>query len=311
MAFKEFWQNLCERVGLGERLAPPPQAADVPLGEPQQLLPIFLRLAVWGVRRVHLIAAAGPETDDLVQAVRHAAQLGMHVGVRGRASDLVIDKVLAELAAAGAREIEIPFLSAIGEVHDALAGAGEYRSTLRAMDALAKLNLPLTVQTALTPSTWKTIERTVQLLEDHHVREVRLFAISCRDDEPSSWAISAGELVAAAHWIEQSGPEQINFSWYPPRKFDPSRTLAEQVRCGPTAAGDAVRIEHDGRVIPPRGPAVPAGNLLKDDWRRIARSEVFRTLKRRREAAVRCAECPGLAVCAGGCLREAAGWSEG
>ncbi len=310
MAFKEFWQNLCERVGLAERPALP-QAAHVALGDPQQLLPIFSHLAAWGLQRVHLIAAAGLEADDLVQAVQHAAKLGMQVSVRGRASDLMIGTLLADLTAAGVREIEIPFLSAIAEVHDAPVGAGDYRSTLRAMNALAKLNVPLAVQTALTPSTWKTIERTVQLLEDRHVGEVRLFAIACRDNEPSSWAISASELVAAAHWIEQSGPERIKFSWYPPRKFDPARTLAEQVRCGPRAAGDAVRIEHDGCVIPPCGPAVSAGNMLKDDWRRIARDEVFRALKRRREAAVRCAECPGLAVCAGGCLRDLAGWSEG
>ena len=142
MAFKQFLQNLFERVGLAEPPAPPPQAADVPLADPQQLRPIFPRLAVWGVKQVHLIAGDEPEADDLVQAVRQAVQLGMHVGVRGRASDLASGKLLADLAAAGVGEIEIPFLSAIGEVHDALAGAGDYRSALRAMDALANLKLP-------------------------------------------------------------------------------------------------------------------------------------------------------------------------
>ena len=102
----------------------------------------------------------------------------------------------------------------------------------------------------------------------------------------------------------------FNFTWYPPLKFDPSRTLAQQVRRGPRAAADAVRIEPDGRVIPPIGPAVSGGNMLQDDWKPIARSEVFRALKRRREAAARCAECPGLAACAGGCLRNTANWAE-
>ena len=54
-----------------------------------------------------------------------------------------------------------------------------------------------------------------------------------------------------------------------------------------------MRIEPDGRVIPPIGPAVSGGNMLQHDWKPIARSEVFRALQRRREAAVRCAECPG------------------
>jgi radical SAM protein with 4Fe4S-binding SPASM domain len=311
MAFKQFLQNLFERLGLSERPAPLPQAADLPLAEPQQLRPIFPRLAVWGVKQVHLIAGDAPEPDDLVQAARQAVQLGMQVSVRGRASDLAIGNLFSDLAAAGVDEIEIPFLSAIGEVHDALAGAGDYRSGLRAMETAANLKLPLAVQIVLVPSTWKTIERTLQLLDDRHVREVRIFAVACRDDEPSSWAISARELIAAARWTEQTVQSDFHFTWYPPRKFDPARTLAEQVRRGPRAAADAVRIEPDGRVIPPIGPAISGGNMLGDDWKPIARSEAFRALKRRREAAVRCVECPGLAVCTGGCLREAANWAEG
>ena len=311
MAFKQFLQDLCERLGLAEAPAPPPRAADVPLADPRQLRPIFPRLAVWGVKQIHLILGDEPEAGDLVQAARQAVELGMRVSVRGRASDLAQAELLSDLAAAGVQEIEIPFLSAIGEVHDALAGAGDYRCALRAMDRLADLKLPLAIQIVLVPSTWKTIERTLQLLDDRRVREVRCFPIACRDDEPSSWAISASELVAAARWIEQSGESRFNFTWFPPRRFDPSRTLAQQVRRGPRAAADAVRIEPDGRVIPPAGPAVSGGNLFQDDWKPIARSEVFRAWKRRRTTPARCAECPGLAVCAVGCLRSALNWSSG
>ena len=311
MAFKQFLQNLLERVGLAETPPPLPQAANVSLAAPEQLRPIFTRLAAWGVRQVHLIAGDELESDDLVQAVRHAVQLGIRVGVRGRAGDLAVGELLSDLASAGVGEIEIPFLSAIGEVHDTLAGGGDYRSLLRAIDTLATLKLPLAAQVVLVPSTWKTIERTLQLLDDRGVRMVRFFAVACRDEEPSSWAISAGELIAAVRWIERSAPGQIAFSWYPPQRFDPARTLAQQVRRGPRAAAETVRIEPDGRVIPPVGPAVSAGNLLQDDWKPIARSELFRAWKRRREAAVRCAECPGLAACEGGCLRDVLNWSEG
>ena len=305
MAFKQFLQNLFERLGLAEPPPPPPQAADVPLADAEQLRPIFPRLAAWGVKHLRLIAGDEPDAADLVQAARRAVQLGMDVSVRGRASELARGTLFSDLASAGVREIEIPFLSAIGEVHDALAGAGDYRSALRAIDTF-----PLAAQIVLVPSTWKTIERTLQLLDDHDVREVRFFAIACRDDEPSSWAISAGELLAAARWIERSGQGQFNFTWYPPLKFDSARTLAQQVRRGPRAAADAVRIEPDGGVIPPTGPAVSAGNMLQEDWKPIARREPFRAWQRRR-AAARCAACPGLAVCARGCLREEAGWIQG
>ena len=130
MALKQFLQDLFERLGLAEPPAPPPQTADVPLADPQQLQPIFARLATWGVKHLHLIAGDEPQSDDLLQAARQGLQLGMRVSVRGRASDLAHGELLSELAAAGVCGIEIPFLSAIGEVHDALAGAGDYRCAL-------------------------------------------------------------------------------------------------------------------------------------------------------------------------------------
>jgi radical SAM protein with 4Fe4S-binding SPASM domain len=306
--FKQFLQNVFERVGLAEPPAPPPRAVDIPLAEWEQLQPIFARLAVWGVKSLRLLARDRPEPDELGRVVRQAAQSGMRVRVCGRASDLASGTLLSD---AGASEIEFPLLSAIGEVHDALAGIGDYRGALRAMDSLAKLKLPLAAELVVVPSTWKTMERTLQLLADRGVSDVGCFAIACRDDEPSSWAISASELAAAAHWIEQSAYHgQIKFAWYPPQRFDPSRTLAQQVRRGPRSAADAVRIEPDGSVILPIGPAASAGNVLQEDWKPIARREAFRAWQRRREAAVRCPECPGLAACARGCLRDSGNWAD-
>ena len=266
MAFKQFLQNLFERLGLAEPPAPPPQAADVPLADPQQLRPIFPRLAVWGVKQIHLIAGDEPEADDLVQAARQAVQLGMRVSVRGRASNLASGKLLSDLAAAGVCEIEIPFLSAIGEVHDALAGAGDYRSALRAMDALANLKLPLAAQIVLVPSTWKTIERTLQLLDDRRVREVRLFAIACRDDEPSSWAISAGELVAAARWIEQAAQSAFPLHLVSATEV---RSLADLGPAGPSRpAGGGGRRAHRARR--PRDSADWSGGFRRETcFRRI------------------------------------------
>ena len=249
----------CERAGLPSRPCRRRKRPTCRLADQEQLRPIFPRLAAWGVKRVHLIAGDEPQGDDLVHAARQAVQLGMHVGVRGRASDLAAGKLLTDLAAAGVQEIEIPFLSAIGEVHDALAGAGDYRSALRAMDALANLKLPLAAQIVLVPSTWKTIERTLQLLDDRGLREVRIFAIACRDDEPSSWAISASELVAAARWFEQSSRGSFQLHLVSAAEFDPWQTLAQQVRRGPRAAADAVR----DRIRRPRDSAHRSGGFRR------------------------------------------------
>ena len=309
MKFKQFLQSVFERLGLAELPAPPPPMADLPLADPLQLRPILARLAAWGTKRVHWIVGDAPDADDLVAVVEQTVQLGMKPTIRGRASELVAGSLLADLHVAGAEAVEVLFLSSIGEVHDALCGGGDYRSALTAMDLLAGMKLPCAAQIAMAPSTRKTIQRTLEFLDDRGIDDIRLFAVACRDDEPSSWALSAGELIEAAREIEVSAPDGFKITWYPPLRFDPSRSLAQQVRRGPRAAADSVRIEPDGQVLPPIGAAVSGGNLLCDDWKTIARSEIFRDLKRR-SAAATCAECPGLNACKIGCLRDAQGWVE-
>jgi radical SAM protein with 4Fe4S-binding SPASM domain len=312
MALKQFLQNLFERVGLAESPMPPPAAADFALDELQHIEPILLRLSAWGVKQVRFAVSDPPEPDDLLQAAGRTKDLGMDVGIRGRASDLSTGGSLSRLAAAGVREVELPIISAVAEVHDALAGMGDYRCMLKSLDTLSVVELTAAVQLVLTPSSWKTIGRTMELLEDRGVRSIHVWAVACRDDEPSSWAFSPGELIDAAAWLESHAPREMKFTWYPPLKFNPSRTLAEQVRRGPRAARDAVRIEANGDIIPPIGSATSGGNIAQNDWKTIARSEVFRSYKRRCDAAPRCEQCPALAACESGfrCIRDDGNWAK-
>ena len=310
MPLKQFLQNLFERVGLAETPMPPPNVADVSAAESRQLEPILLRLAAWGVKQVRFVVGDETDAGDLMQTARRAAELGLDVGIRGRASKLTAGTLLSDVAAAGVCEVEFPLLSAVAEVHDALAGVGDYRCALKALDALPPGKLTATVQLVLTPSTWKTIARTAELLDDRRVRSIRVWAVACRDVEPASWALSGAELIEAAKWIEANAPREMHVEWYPPLKFDPARTLAQQVRCGPRAARDAVRIEPNGSIIPPIGPSAAGGNVSQNDWKQIARSDVFRAWKRRRDTAEKCEQCPGPAACDGGCLRDERNWTD-
>ena len=310
MALKQFLQNLFERVGLAETPMPPPRVADIATADARQAEPILRRLAAWEVKEVRLIIGDETDAGDPLATAQTAAELGMEVGIRGRASNLSAGTLLYDLAAADMREVELPVLSAVAEVHDALAGMGDYRCALKAFDALSSGRLTATVRLVLTPSTWKTIARTMELLEDRRVQSIRAWAVACRDDEPASWALSGAELAEAAKWIEAHAPREMHVAWYPPLKFDPSRTLAQQVRRGPRAARDAVRIEADGSVIPPIGPSAAGGNISQNDWKSIARSEVIRAWKRRRNMAARCELCPGLVACEGGCLRDEGNWTD-
>ena len=311
MKFKQFLQNLSERLGIAETPALPPQAVDMPLADPRQLQGILPRLAAWGVKQIHWIAGDSSDESDLIAAIEQTARLGMKPCVRGRASDFASEAMLANLVSAGAAEFEILFLSAIAEVHDALAGGGDYHTALHTLAWLTARNVEAIAQFPLVPSTWKTIARTVEFLGHHGIQSIRISAVICRDDEPSSWALSTSALLVAIDSIKNVPSCGMECTWYPPTRFDPTRTLAQQVRRGPRSLSNSLRIEPDGRVLLPIGPADPAGNLLRDEWKTMARSVKYQDWLRRREAAKSCSVCLPLATCNPGCICDPAQWSEG
>jgi MoaA/NifB/PqqE/SkfB family radical SAM enzyme len=290
-----------------------PLGADVPLAESSCLGPILERLRLWDIPRVTFITGEDPEVDELLACVEHAAKLGLAVGVRGRGTDLVEGTLLHDLAAAGTQQVEVLFLSAVAEIHDALAGGGDHRSALRALALAGGGPLRAVALAALVPSTWKTIDRTLEFLAARGILHARLFAIACPDEEPSSWALGTADLVQATGWAQTSAePNGVWLDWCLPVRFNPAQSLAEQARHGPRSGGERVlRVEPDGRVIAPRGPFSSAGNLLIDTWESLCAQEAFRVQWKPSGGGKRCAACPGLAQCAQGCLREAAGWADG
>lgn len=260
-----------------------PLAADVVLDEADRIEPILQRLHAWKIGRIALLADDNPEPDDLIQAVRRAVELGMEVSVRGRASDLARDATLEQLASASVRHVDLLMLSAMGEVHDALAGAGDYRAAIRAIDLLQKGKTRCVARIALVPSTWPVVDRTLEFLADRGIEAVEVTAIACADDEPSSWALAACELPRVQAWLQERAEGKPRVTATPPQRFNPIRTLAEQVRRGPRCGAVSMRVDCDGRIFAPRGPYQPAGNLLTDDWGAVSRSDAFRDQRRRAE----------------------------
>jgi MoaA/NifB/PqqE/SkfB family radical SAM enzyme len=281
--FRSAFQKLVNRFFPPPLLVDKPLAADVVLDESGPAEPILRRLLAWQIGRVTFLAGDDPEPDDLLQAVDWATDLGLEVGVRTRGSDLVRGTLLDDLTRAAVRHVDLLMLSAMGEVHDALAGVGDYRATLRAMDLLQKRKTRCVARIALVPSTWPMIDRTLEFLADRGVEEAEATAIATTDDEPSSWVLAAGELANVEHWLQERAERRPRLTAAPPQRFNPTRTLAEQVRRGPRCSATALRVEPDGRVFAPRGPYLAAGNLLTDDWDAVCRSDVFRDQRRRAE----------------------------
>ncbi len=291
-----------------------PISADVPLCAPFHISRVMERL--WQLAIPHVTIIAGRDCDEshLVRAVEKGSDLGLITGVRGRGSDLAVSTRINDVAAAGLDHLDVYCFSADNKVHDSLAGQGDGKMAVRALAAARKNEICAVAQLALTRSTLEGIDRTLEIIAGHGIENACIFAVATTEAElASAGAMAAGELPPAAGMVEESAERLgVRLMWYPTVRFDPAIPLGEQLCRGPRTGGDwAIRVEPDGTVYAPRGPATPAGNLLEDDWETIEKSEPFARYRERLQNDTRCDQCPGLSICAADCPREPAGWADG
>ena len=158
------------------------------------------------------------------------------------------------------------------------------------------------------------LEQTLDGLQQIGIRSVNFLVIVAENDMPAeqrSDSLLASSLPQVADVVEELAAEMdVRFIWQPPVQRDPALSVPEQVHLGPRCTADvSIRVESDGDVIPPRGPHVVAGNLLRDAWVEIWANPAFVRYRERVERPTHCEECPGLTICAADCPREPAGWA--
>ncbi|HUM71329.1 MAG TPA: SPASM domain-containing protein, partial [Chloroflexota bacterium] len=286
----------------------------IPLAAPEQLVPLLDRLWQVGIPHFTFLLPENPDLAYLVQAVERAEDLGMIAGARGRATDLVQSKLLRDVAQAGIDHMTVLVASATAEIHDALLGREDYGFVLPLLADIQANEVYPMVEIPLVESTLPGLAETLTTLQERGVHTFSFFAIVApdgMDDVVRAGALPAQAMPQTAGWIEEMADAlDVRFLWQPPVQRDPAQTLAAQVVHGPRCMGDvAARVEPDGRVIPPRGPYQSAGNVLTDEWQTIWQHDAFTRYRERVAAPTRCADCPGLALCAADCPREAAGWA--
>lgn len=291
-----------------------PLQASLPLVEPEKLLPLIDKLWDAGIPHVTLLAPRNPDATYLVRTIERAEDLGMIVGVRGRATDLWNVELLTSMLQAGVDHITFIYASDDPAVHDALCGAGDHAAATALLAWLEANQLCAVAELPLVQTTLYALNATVQTLMTQGADNIAFVAYATTDVAlaKQEGIFDADAMLQVAAMVEETADEaQARFIWDPPVQRDPTQSLLEQVQRGPRCSGDvAVRVEADGSVIPPRGPYKSAGNLLTMAWNDIWNHDVFRRYRERVEAPTHCDRCPGLAICAADCPREPAGWAQ-
>ena len=293
-----------------------PFQADVVLAPPAQLTPILDKLWQADIPHVTFMAAKLEDPNYLIRAVERAEDLGMIAGIRARATDIKDPALLAELAMAGLDHCNVIYVSAAAEAHDRLCGEGDHARTLALFKTLHEREIAPVADLPLLEDAATSLRPALDLLLELGVRSVNFLSVVAPDDMPAqtrSGCLNASALPQMADLVEEmAAGMDVRFVWQPPVQRDPSLALSEQIRLGPRCTSDlSIRVLPNGDVLPPRGPAISAGNLLTEPWEAIWRNPVFVNFRDRVERPTRCEECPGLVICAADCPREPAGWSQG
>ena len=293
-----------------------PLEANIPLAEPEKLVPILDKLWDIGIPHVTFLMPENPNTAHLVRAVERAEDLGLIAGVRGRATDLMQENLIQDVAMAGVDHVTVLYASSDPDIHDALVGEGDHALMADLYQAIQENEISIVAEIPLVESTFAALRPTVHALIEAGIHNYSFFAIVAPDeltDEARDGALPAQAMPQTANWVEEIAEEaDVRFLWQPPIQRDPRVSLAQQVIQGPRCSGDAaVRVEPTGDVIPPRGPYQTTGSILTDEWQTIWQQEAFKRYRERVEAPTRCLDCPGLVICEADCPREQIGWAQG
>ncbi|RMG17999.1 MAG: hypothetical protein D6729_07780 [Deltaproteobacteria bacterium] len=300
--------DLSRRSGPLERRLSAPLCADLSLPTAAQGERILRRLLEVGVPQVVVVVPPDPVGPDLFRLVECAEDLGLVTGVRARATDLLRDDRLLDLAGAGLDHVDLYWLGEAA-AHDAVYGEGDAERFTAAAQTAGDLDLFLVACLPLAASAVGTVQRALSELPERGVGAGAVFAV-VGDEAEGALPPAAIPQVAA---VVEAAADAANLPvvWMPPCHLGSSTPIAEAMRAGPRAGSRAtIRVLPGGEVLPPTGPPAPAGNLLEDPWETIWGHEAFRPLRESTEAP-RCDTCPDLALCDLGCPKERSGWAEG
>ncbi len=300
-----------------------PFQADVEVENVVQLRSILEKLWQAGIPHARFLPAAELPDDQLVQAVEWAEDLGMIAGVRATATWFSEADRPARLAAVGTDYLLFPW-AVEADLHARWFGADDWGRLDALIQRVLEFEMTPVIEVPLVTASIEALDEQRSRIAQWNVAHAEVYALAklaateATDTGPAaSPATAPGQpldgdvLPAIAARIEEMADENaLRLTWLPPVAVRSDECVDDQARRGPRAGGDVtIRVLANGDVLPPRGAATPAGNLLTNPWPDIWGCAVFRHFQSRVEANTRCEHCPGLAICAADCPADSGGWS--
>jgi radical SAM protein with 4Fe4S-binding SPASM domain len=313
-----------------------PFQADVVLGE-WDTLQLCLH-ALWnaGIPHVRFLCyspqpLSEQQTDILCSAIQLAEDIGMIAGARLTAGQLLhLDSsgsktVLDRIADLGVDYVVVPW-AVSRDLHRRLFGLEDQEQLEKVIRAADRWEVTCVLEAALTRQSADVFEMELDRMRSEGIEHVEVFALAqhpdfAADGQPAENAqedfcrpFEHQHLRQIAGWIEDLADDRrIQIIWLPTvslRGELNGELTARLLRLGPRAGADiSIRVESDGKVIPPRGPRQSVGTIHRSPWNEIWSHPCFRRFRQLVSGNERCVECSMMTVCAAFCPADPQGWA--
>ena len=324
-----------ERAAVFSRRATAPYKADVAVtygcsnhcahcyNEPDRLDMASLTADAWkevldrlhAVGVPHVIFTGGEATlhPELPELIAHAESHGQITGLNTNGRRLAQASYVERLEAAGLNHVQVTLASSRRKVHNAVNGADAFDQTVRGTERAVASRLHVITNTTLSRANADHAEEIIDYL---YALGIRTFAMNGMIYSGGGFAdadaIREEELPTLLLRVRDHAAERgMRFLWYTPTEYCRMSPVELEIGAKRCNAGEySICIEPNGDVLPCQSYYVAAGNILRDPWEQIWRSELFRSFRDREEDPVlgqlpeKCWECPELPVCGGGCRIE-------
>ncbi len=263
----------------------------------------------------HLIFTGGEATlnPDLPELIRYADSLGHVVGLNSNGRRMAHQPFMDELAASGLNHVQITLGSNRPDVHDAVMNVRSFHQTVRGIENAVASRVHTITNTTLMRRNMDHVEEIIDFLYDLGIRTFAMNGMIYSGGgfaDPN--ALTEEEMPPLLVRVrDHAAKKGMKFLWYTPTEYCRMSPVELEIGAKRCNAGEySICIEPNGDVLPCQSFYVAAGNILRDEWSQIWRSELFRTFRNREDDPVwaglpeKCWECPDLPLCGGGCRIE-------
>ncbi len=297
------------------------RACAVPLRSPRELdtaegRRLLDEARAMGVPLVVLTGGDPAKRPDLLELVRHGADIGLRMALTPSATPLVTRELLVQLRDAGLSRLAISMDAATPSVHDAFRGtAGSHARTLEILREARAVGLTTQVNTSVVRENVGELPRIAELVGQLDVELFSVFFVVPTGRARGGNALDPGEIESVLDWLAERSD---TFG------FDVKTTAAPQFRRvllqhkvrrqeivgirdgigrAPRGVNDGSGIafvSHEGEVFPSGFLPIRCGNVRDEGLTAIYRDHpLFRSLRDADQLGGKCGRCEFRFVCGG------------